>query len=528
MNTLKVGSLNVRGFRDLHKRQQVFNMFSLEGWDVLFIQETHCTNIKEAKSWGQNFHGKLFWSFGSKHSRGGGIILSPHLNFELGNFDFDFEGRFLILDLTINDVDFRFITIYAPNNGVERKTFINNLAKYLVTKRNLVLGGDFNFVDSISLDKKGGDTKAGDIGHAEMKALCTDFSLIDSFRVLYENKREFTWEGLSERGKVLCRLDSNIKTCLTSVKHGFVSSGISDHCCVNINLDLSKLSSKLGRGFWECNTSVLYDLNLQEDIKNLWARDLEGLGEISGEVWDQFKVNSKEIIKFHSKRLYIIKRQKYKSLQYEYRKYKMLNQNSGLHDDKLQELDSQIKECIDNFIEGSKIRSKVNILNFDEKPSRYFLNREKRKANKKTIKNLEVSSGERVSDIKSILKHVKDFYAQLFQKEEVDQSLIDYFFKDLKSLTEDQSKLCEGILSKTECQKALFDMKNGKSPGIDGLPKEFYCIFWNFLGDSFVNMANTCFNNNSLSASQKLGVISLICKNQEKAHLLNYWRPVTL
>ena len=70
MNTLKVGSLNVRGFRDLHKRQQVFNMFSLEGWDVLFIQETHCTNIKEAKSWGQNFNCKLFWSFGSKHSRG--------------------------------------------------------------------------------------------------------------------------------------------------------------------------------------------------------------------------------------------------------------------------------------------------------------------------------------------------------------------------------------------------------------------------------------------------------------------------
>ena len=155
MNALKVGSLNVRGFRDSYKRQQVFDMFSLEGWDVLFIQETHCTNIKEAKSWGKNFNGKLFWSFGGKHSRGVGIILSPHLNFELGNFDFDFEGRFLILDLIINDVDFRFINIYAPNNSVERKTFINNLAKYLVTKRNLVLGGDFNFVDSISLDKKG-------------------------------------------------------------------------------------------------------------------------------------------------------------------------------------------------------------------------------------------------------------------------------------------------------------------------------------------------------------------------------------
>ena len=104
-------------------------MFNLEGWDVLFIQETYCTSIKEARSWEQNFNGKSFWSFGSKHSRGVGIFLSAILNFELGNFDFDLDGRFLILDVIINDVNFRCINIYAPNNSVERKTFINNLAK---------------------------------------------------------------------------------------------------------------------------------------------------------------------------------------------------------------------------------------------------------------------------------------------------------------------------------------------------------------------------------------------------------------
>ena len=210
-----------------------------------------------------------------------------------------------------------------------------------------------------------------------MKALCNDFSLIDSFRALYNSKREFTWEGLCERGKVLCRLDrfyidSNIKTSLVSVKHVYVSGSISDHCVVNMTLDLSKLSSKLRGGFWKCNASVLHDFNLQEDIKSLWASELEGLGEISGAVWDRFKLRCKEIIKFHSKRLFIIKRQKYKTLQCEYRKYKTLNENSGLYVDKLKELDSQINECLDSFIEGSKIRSKVSSLNFDEKPSRYF------------------------------------------------------------------------------------------------------------------------------------------------------------
>ena len=53
--------------------------------------------------------------------------------------------------------------------------------------------------------------------------------------------------------------------------------------------------------------------------------------------------------------------------------------------------------------------------------------------------------------------------------------------------------------------------------------------FLEFLGDSFVNMTNACFKNNTLYESQKLlCVTSLICKNQEKVHLLNHWRPATL
>ena len=234
------------------------------------------------------------------------------------------------------------------------------------------------------MDKKGGDQKAGDIGSVEMKSLCNDFSLYDCFRVLHKDKREFTWEGLSERGKVLCRLDrfyidADIKMSLTGVNHVYVCSSISDHCCVNITLDMSKLSCKLGGGFWKCNTSVLHDLDLQQDIKNLWVTDLQGLKDISGVVWDNFKLNCKKIIKFHSKRIHTIKRQNFRKIQSEYRKYKILNDESGLYKQELQNLDSKLNQFLDDFIEGSKVRSKVNNLNFDEKPSRYFLNRERKK-----------------------------------------------------------------------------------------------------------------------------------------------------
>ena len=36
---------------------------------------------------------------------------------------------------------------------------------------------------------------------------------------------------------------------------------------------------------------------------------------------------------------------------------------------------------------------------------------------------------------------------------------------------------CEGMLTKMECWEALNAMKNGKSPGNDGLTEEFYVCF---------------------------------------------------
>ena len=74
------------------------------------------------------------------------------------------------------------------------------------------------------------------------------------------------------------------------------------------------------------------------------------------------------------------------------------------------------------------MRSKVKILIGDEKPSIYFLNQEKRRAEKKILHRLETGKGELIENKAGILKYVREFYAQLFSREEIDQSLVDYFF----------------------------------------------------------------------------------------------------
>ena len=45
-------------------------------------------------------------------------------------------------------------------------------------------------------------------------------------------------------------------------------------------------------------------------------------------------------------------------------------------------------------------------------------------------------------------------------------------------LGNNQKESCEGQLSATECLQSLKTMESGKSPGTDGIPAEFYKVFW--------------------------------------------------
>ena len=87
-------------------------------------------------------------------------------------------------------------------------------------------------------------------------------------------------------------------------------------------------------------------------------------------------------------------------------------------------------------------------------------------------------SGEETEDPKEILEEAKSFYKNLYTSKNVDpqNSEFDIFFDNnlLTPLNEELSKTCEGMLSEKECNLALKDMENGKSPGSDGLSREFF------------------------------------------------------
>ena len=90
----------------------------------------------------------------------------------------------------------------------------------------------------------------------------------------------------------------------------------------------------------------------------------------------------------------------------------------------------------------------------------------------------------------------------------------------IPAFTGEQSQTCEGPISENELLKALKNMSNNKSPGNDGLTKEFYETFWeDFKKPLCVSIAKA-FHRGELNHYQKQAVIKLTEKKIEIKNLL--------
>lgn len=94
-------------------------------------------------------------------------------------------------------------------------------------------------------------------------------------------------------------------------------------------------------------------------------------------------------------------------------------------------------------------------------------------------------------------------------------------------LSENDKKYCENFPTLQECAEAVNGMKNNKSPGMDGLPVEFYKMFWKNIRNFLYEAISQIYIEEELTSTQKCSVLSLIHKKGESDKLENY-RPISL
>ena len=59
-------------------------------------------------------------------------------------------------------------------------------------------------------------------------------------------------------------------------------------------------------------------------------------------------------------------------------------------------------------------------------------------------------------------------------------------------------------------------MKANKSPGLDGIPSEFYKCMWDSIKTVFYDALKEIYDRNEMNFSQRLSVISLLHKKDDK------------
>ena len=128
------------------------------------------------------------------------------------------------------------------------------------------------------------------------------------------------------------------------------------------------------------------------------------------------------------------------------------------------------------------------------------------------------------------MDELKNFYSGLYKKRstKTEQAcILPCRYKHSQPIRGKQ-KQCEGKLTLKEIWDSLVSMKNGKSPGNDGLPKEFYIAFFGELGRLRLRTVNHSFSKGELSSSQKQAIITLTQKKDRDTRFIKHWRPMSL
>ena len=526
-------SLNCNGLSSMTKLETIKRFADDLRYEILFLQETHVSDLKNKLIFETLFNVKSYWSPGGRKSRGVVIFVKNTAPIKVDNFSNDFEGRILKVNITYADTAFCLVNVYLPNITSLRSEKIRELHDWLVTDRILVLGGDFNFVEDRDLDKLGGDALNGSHGIKAWRELASKFNLIDTFRTLFASRRKFSYH----KNNVHTRIDrfyilSKHSSLLSDAD--IVPSMVSDHDFVGLHLNLALAPPSPGRGYWKLDLSVLSDETVFAQVQEfILDFDFGTPGNLLMR-WDVFKSEVAKLLSDISKRLWHLAHDEINSAKRVVKGlYNQMYHNisarravSPALQSRFDEAKGRLNDLIAKDVESVRQRLRIDELENMDASSRFLFDHVAERRNKSLISSLNVN-GIQVRTNPGLLTAAVDYYGTLLNKDDnlvIDDSL----FERLNFLSDVDSLSLTGEVDYDETRSCLRDYNRRRSPGLDGLAGEFYEKFEDLLSVPLTNVFNESLQIGTVCESMRAGVISLLCKDEDNRDDLDFYRPITL
>ena len=184
----------------------------------------------------------------------------------------------------------------------------------------------------------------------------------------------------------------------------------------------------------------------------------------------------------------------------------------------------QYEMIIEYRTKGPILRWQSRCFKEGEKNTKYFLNLEKRRYKRGTISQLRRNNDNFIRKDTEILIVCLSYFKNLYTtklSDRQDPSINQFFFPEVGDVHLLKAE-------ETECLSSLKQMVDSKTPGTDGLPAEFYKLFWSDISDVLIPALNFAYDTHKLPFAQMRGLIKLIPKKETDLKNLKNWRPLSL
>ena len=522
---LHILSVNPGGLRDTQARRTLFGLFMRGPWHVLAVQELHAASVEEAAAWLQDGAGP------GQPMRGDGFV-NPHSSVSGGVLTFVKEGcpiasatattpltpggRLLAVQLTYAGVSLEFVNCYAPTVAADRPAFFQSrLAPCLPAAGHVLAVGDWNCVGD-SLDVVGaGLTAHRTAGFAQLAAVLDSRGLVDVWRHLHPGERAYT--HASAFAGSAARLDRGYASAplLPWVKRVNILHGLpGDHLGVSIEL-VPPACIPSGPGRFSLPVHLLSDAAFCEATRQRIRALCVQFPVVDGgarQRWESVKTELTLSAMAHTAQVRATAQQ----------------QRRGLVRAAQRAFDRQCAQPESHALRVAYVAARQQLLEFEvaaadaratagdvlmhcygERNTKWF-----HKQGRRILPQQPLAAVLNPADhaappadmaspagIQQALQHAEDFFsganpAGLFHPAQTTPAAQESLLAAVdRVLSPDQAAATlgpagDGQLSGEEVEGVFSALPRGVSPGLDGLPYEYYITFWEDLGPLFVAMAN--------------------------------------
>ncbi|GBG75955.1 hypothetical protein CBR_g21197 [Chara braunii] len=435
--------------------------------------------------------------------------------------------------------------VYVPSEPAERKSFLQELPYLLPDAQNIVLAGDFNTVLSPGLDSPNFAFPKADA--RQLMAFIEESGYIDAYRQTHPTEHSFTWFS-SQKTDVGPPPKLRLDLMLTKgsawdslICIDVIADPLSDHRPLLATFETAAALAR-GPGIFRLNVELLEHQEVLSWVENHW-RDWEqtkGWLKVEEEwvqlgfrmitraldVFSRVYARGRRLEEEESKRQVeeaerMLETQPLVELHWERRRQTWLQKWDQLQ---IQQQSQWAKRAAERGIVGGDRITKETFKRLAP-PRSHTLFRE--------LEHPFLADADAATTTEAIGNYAPECFQDILTSRRPPGQTLQQLREEYNlwqdtdvALPNEARLLLDRPVTVEELTETLKAMAKGKSPGVDGLPAEFYTATWDYTVPILVKLYNHVLEGGSLREDKRRGVITLIYKKGDKRNIRNF-RPIS-